>query len=90
LIVVNDLMAIGVILTLQDAGYNVPRDVAVIGFDDIPEATIVRPSLTTIAQDPRDIGEKLAKALFERIENPNIAERRVLESFSELKRRDST
>jgi LacI family transcriptional regulator len=90
LIVVNDLMAIGVILTLQEAGYRVPEDVAVVGFDDIPEAIIVRPTLTTIAQDPRDIGEKLAKALFERIENPNIAERRVLESHFELKPRNST
>jgi DNA-binding LacI/PurR family transcriptional regulator len=90
LIVLNDLMAIGVILTLQDAGYRVPDDVAVIGFDDIPEATIVRPTLTTIAQDPRDIGEKMAKALFERIENPNMSERRVFESFYELKRRNST
>ncbi len=90
LIVVNDLMAIGVILSLQEAGYHVPQDVAVVGFDDIPEATIVRPTLTTIAQDPRDIGEKMAKALFERIENPNIAERRVLESSYELKQRNST
>ena len=90
LIVVNDLMAIGVILSLQEAGYNVPEDVAVVGFDDIPEAMIVRPTLTTIAQDPRDIGEKLAKALFERIANPNIAERRVLESSYELKPRHST
>ena len=90
MIVVNDLMAIGVILSLQEAGYSVPEDVAVLGFDDIPEAQIVRPTLSTIAQDPRDIGEKLAKALFERIENPNISERRVFETFYELIPRNST
>lgn len=82
--VVNDLMAIGMILTLQDAGVRVPEDVAIVGFDDIPEANIIRPALTTIAQDPRDIGEKLARALFERIDNPEIPERRVFESSFKL------
>ncbi|MBL8117600.1 MAG: LacI family DNA-binding transcriptional regulator [Anaerolineae bacterium] len=90
LIIVNDLMAIGAILALQEAGYNVPDDVAVVGFDDIREATIVRPTLTTIAQDPRDIGEKLARALFERIENPNINEKRIFESSYRLIQRQST
>lgn len=89
LVVINDLMAIGMILTLQDAGYSIPGDVAILGFDDIPEATIVRPTLTTIAQDPRDIGQKLAQALFERIENPNIPERRVFESSFKLITRQS-
>ncbi len=90
LMVINDLMAIGVILALQEAGYSIPDDVAVVGFDDIPEATIVRPTLTTIAQNPRDIGQKLAKALFERIENPNIATRRFFESPYKLIPRQST
>jgi DNA-binding LacI/PurR family transcriptional regulator len=89
LIVVNDLMAIGLILELQEAGYSIPKDIAIVGFDDIPEATIVRPTLTTIAQDPRDIGEKMARALFERIENPNILARR-LESSYKLIQRQST
>lgn len=90
LMVVNDLMAIGVILELQEAGCRVPQDVAVVGFDNIPEATIVRPTLTTIAQDPRDIGEKMARALFERLENPDLVERRVFESFPEFIVRQST
>lgn len=89
LMVANDLMAIGMILALQDAGYKVPDDVAVVGFDNIPETTIVRPTLTTIAQNSRDLGEKMAKALFERIENPNISERRVLESSYQLVVRES-
>jgi LacI family repressor for deo operon, udp, cdd, tsx, nupC, and nupG len=89
LFVLNDLMAIGAILTLQEAGYRIPEDVAVMGFDDITEATIVRPTLTTIAQDPRDIGRQLATMLFERIENPNIETRRTFESTCELVVRDS-
>ncbi|MBZ0289821.1 MAG: LacI family transcriptional regulator [Anaerolineae bacterium] len=90
LVIVNDLMAIGAILAFQEAGYAVPDDVAIVGFDDIPEATIIRPTLTTIAQDPRDIGLKLANAVFERIENPDIVERRVLESSYKLIHRQST
>lgn len=89
LFVLNDLMAIGIVLTLQDAGLRVPEDVAVMGFDDIPEARIVRPALTTIAQDPRDIGKKLAQSLFRRIENPELVTRTVYESVSKLVVRDS-
>ncbi|MFO7320212.1 MAG: LacI family DNA-binding transcriptional regulator [Chloroflexota bacterium] len=89
LMVINDLMAIGAILTLQEAGLRVPDDIAVVGFDDIPEATIVRPALTTIAQDAYDIGQKMATALFERIENPDIGERRVYESTYKLIPRQS-
>lgn len=88
LIVLNDLMAIGVILTLQDAGYCIPEDIAVLGFDDIQESTIVRPALTTIAQDPYDIGTNLGKLLFERIENNSIPARRI-ESRLTLVKRDS-
>ena len=63
-------------------------DVAVIGFDDIAEATIVRPALTTIAQEPADIGRKLATCLFERIGDLAMP-RRILESPSHLIVRDS-
>lgn len=77
LIVLNDLMAIGVILALQDAGYVVPDDVAVVGFDNIQESTIIRPSLTTIAQDPYDIGGHLSRLLFERIEDNTLPARRI-------------
>lgn len=79
LFAVNDLMAIGLILELQDAGYNIPGDIAVMGFDDIPEASIIRPQLTTIAQTPVEIGQKLAMALFDRIEGRANGSKRVLE-----------
>jgi DNA-binding LacI/PurR family transcriptional regulator len=69
-VALNDLMAIGAILTFQEAGLRVPEDIAVMGFDDIPEASIVRPALTTIAQDSTEIGRNLAECLFNRIANP--------------------
>ncbi len=89
LFVCNDLMAIGAILTLQEAGVQVPDQVAVMGFDDIPEARIIRPMLTTIAQDPRDIGLKLASALFERLESETPIPTRIFESERRLVIRDS-
>jgi DNA-binding LacI/PurR family transcriptional regulator len=76
---VNDLMAIGLILELQDAGYNVPEDIAIMGFDDIPEASIIRPHLTTMAQMPLDLGRELANALFDRIEGRETGPKRILE-----------
>jgi len=64
----NDLMAIGAIRKAQEMGCAVPEDVGVIGFDDIPEAQMITPKLTTIAQPPREIGKQLAQLLFDRLE----------------------
>ncbi len=64
----NDLMAIGALEAVQQQGLRVPEDVAIVGFDDIPAASWVRPRLTTIAQSPGKMGAELADALFERIE----------------------
>ena len=64
----NDLMAIGAMDAAQKAGRHVPDDIAIVGFDDIPPATWVRPRLTTIAQYPAEMGRVMAKALFERIQ----------------------
>ncbi|GAB4517527.1 MAG: DNA-binding transcriptional regulator CytR [Anaerolineae bacterium] len=64
----NDVMAIGAILAAQELGARVPEDIAVVGFDNIPAGTWIRPHLTTVAQYPKEIGEKLATMLFERIE----------------------
>lgn len=66
--VCNDLMAIGANLAAGDRGVRVPDEVALVGFDNIPEGTYIRPQLTTIAQFPKEFGTQLANALFERIE----------------------
>lgn len=59
---VNDQTAIGVLLGLQARGYDVPRDFSVTGFDDVPQASFVTPSLSTIRQ-PRGLIGKHAMAL---------------------------
>jgi LacI family transcriptional regulator len=64
---VNDLMAIGALVAIRDAGRRVPDDVAVAGFDDIPAAQVVTPALTTIAQHPEPLGRRAAEMLLERL-----------------------
>jgi DNA-binding LacI/PurR family transcriptional regulator len=66
--VCNDLMAIGAMEAVEQRGLRIPDDVAIVGFDDIPTASWVSPRLSTIAQNPREMGEYLANALFERIQ----------------------
>ncbi len=59
----SDLMAIGAIRALVEAGLRVPQDVAVTGFDDILAARFVNPPLTTVAQDAVAAGERLVDTL---------------------------
>ena len=54
----NDITAIGLISAARQAGLAVPEDLAVVGFDDIPLAAHVYPSLTTVAQPQRDMGRQ--------------------------------
>lgn len=70
----NDLMAFGALGALRDAGVDVPGEMAVVGFDDIPMAALVDPSLTTIAQRPRAIGKRAAELLIARLEGDESPE----------------
>lgn len=63
----NDLLAMGAILAIREAGLSVPDNVAVVGFDDIPAARLVWPPLTTIAQFPANLGRRAAELLIERL-----------------------
>jgi DNA-binding LacI/PurR family transcriptional regulator len=59
----SDLLAIGAMRALGDAGLRVPEDVAVAGFDDIPMAAFANPPLTTVHQDTKRAGEMLVEQL---------------------------
>jgi LacI family transcriptional regulator len=52
----NDQMALGVLQAARRLGLDVPRDLAVVGFDDIPEAAFFCPALTTVRQNPKALG----------------------------------
>jgi LacI family transcriptional regulator len=61
-------MAIGALHALADAGLRVPRDMAVVGFDDIEAAALVRPTLTTVAQDRVALGAGAVEALVDALD----------------------
>ena len=66
----NDIAAIGAIRAIVDAGLRCPQDISVVGFDDISSAAFHTPSLTTIRQPLRRMGEMAAQWLLKRIQNP--------------------
>jgi LacI family transcriptional regulator len=73
----NDLLAIDAMLSAIDAGLSVPDDVAVVGFDDIPEAVLVRPKLTTVHKDVHVLGATAVEMLVERINHEEPLPARV-------------
>jgi LacI family transcriptional regulator len=74
----NDLMAVGAIRALREAGLRVPDDVSVIGFDDIPLASYLDPPLTTLRQPMEESGRQAARMLIETIQDPNRSSEGVL------------
>jgi len=67
IVAASDLIAIGALRALQDAHLEVPRQVAVVGFDDIPAASLTHPPLTTVMQDTRRAGQLLVETLLRQI-----------------------
>jgi LacI family transcriptional regulator len=59
----DDDCALGAMRAIQQWGKNVPKDVAIVGFNDLPEAYISRPSLTTMRPYLRDLGERAARIM---------------------------
>jgi LacI family transcriptional regulator len=74
----NDATASGALETIKAAGLDVPKDVALAGFDDLPVASELHPPLTTIRQGVHAQGIESASALLSLLENPEGGPRRVL------------
>jgi LacI family transcriptional regulator len=67
LVCYDDFAAIGAMKAIRDHGLKVPEDISVVGFDDIEGASFYTPSLTTIRQPLRQMGEVAAHTLLKRI-----------------------
>ena len=65
----SDTMAIGALKTLREAGQQVPQDVALVGFDDVPIASLVEPALTTVRQPIDRLGWMATEVLLSLIED---------------------
>lgn len=68
----SDMVAFGLIATLAEAGINVPRDISVIGFDDIEMSANYIPSLTTIRQDRRKLGIRASQLLLSKLAEDHV------------------
>lgn len=77
----NDEMATGVIKAAKDNGLSVPKDIAVVGFDNIKLSYIYEPGITTIAQPMFDMGKKAMELLLQQINGEDMPKKQhVLES----------
>jgi LacI family transcriptional regulator len=68
----SDRIAMGAVYALRQAGLHVPRDMSIVGFDDIPEAAYFDPPLTTIRQSSYDMGVVATRVLIDAIESLKV------------------
>lgn len=85
----NDAAAVGVARALKRAGFGVPGEVSVIGFDDVPWAALMDPPLTTVRQPLEDLGAAAVELLLKRMRTPQREPSSVVLPV-ELIARDST
>ena len=84
----NDLIAIGAMQALKEAGYRIPEDVSIVGYDDISSSEYVSPPLTTIQVPKAFMGETAVVRVIQLIEGQNIQPLKI-EVFTRLIRRGS-
>jgi LacI family transcriptional regulator len=73
----NDVSAFGVMEAVRNRGLRIPDDVSILGFDDIPQAAQVYPSLTTVRQPLAEMGRTAVQLLFTYINEPDAAIKRI-------------
>lgn len=78
LLFANNLMTVGGLRAIAEAGLAIPDDIAVVGFDDAIWATALRPPLTVVAQPTYEIGQTAARLLLRRVDGENCPPRRVV------------
>ncbi len=77
-VALNDMIALGAYHGIYDAGLTPGRDVAVVGYDDIPTAEHMRPPLSSVRQPSAEIGHKVVEMLIKLLHNEPLEERHVL------------
>lgn len=74
----NNFIAIGVLKWLYEHHYRVPEDISLVSFDDLPHDILRGPFITTVSQNPYEMGVKSAELLIEQIENRSVDPRKVI------------
>lgn len=85
----NDAVALGLMLGLHQRGLQPGRDFALTGFDDIAEAAVSAPPLTTLAVTPRDRGRQAAELILQRVRDPSSPPRQTIAPVQLLVRESS-
>ena len=78
LVVANDQMALGAIRAFEENGIQIPRDLSVVGFDDIPEAAFFRPPLSTIKQDFATLASSSVECLMSQLNHQPASRSRTI------------
>ncbi|MEQ1606293.1 MAG: LacI family DNA-binding transcriptional regulator [Pyrinomonadaceae bacterium] len=86
----NDFTAVGAMSAIKEAGLSIPKDIAIVGFDDTPLAIHTMPALTTVRQPMRLQGQLAAEMLLKRISNERVIDREERILDCELIVREST
>ena len=73
----NDVMAMGVMDAVRSRGMRVPGDISVVGFDDIPQASMVHPALTTVNQPLEKMGRVATQKLLDLLQKPDTEAERI-------------
>ena len=90
LFVANNLMTLGALAALHECKLRVPDDIAMVGFDEMPWASLHTISLTTVTQPVYEIGSTAALRLFQRLQNPAVCTRQEIVLAPTLRIRNST
>lgn len=85
----NDFVARNVCNALKSLNIKVPEKIMVVGFDNVSEATALRPHITTFSSDKEFLGRETLRTLIHRIENPDIPSRTITVS-TDMILREST
>jgi LacI family transcriptional regulator len=86
----NDSSAVSIICELKKAGYRIPEDIAVVGFNDDPVSKVIEPNLTTVHYPGREMGEIAASTMIKILEGTQFENVSTIILNSELKVRQSS
>ena len=85
----NDLIAMGAMKALKEAGYKIPEDIAIAGFDNLPFSKVIEPTLTTINVPKHYMGEMAAKRLIALLHDSGAAPVKIEISTALVERRST-
>lgn len=68
----NNMMMLGALQAIRESGVRVPQELSVVGFDDVPWATLLNPPLTVVAQPTHELGRRAVEQVLRRLDQPGV------------------